>query len=124
MTKNYDKEIKTLPMIPLRGMHIFPGMVIHFDVGREKSINALEESMVNDSLIFLTTQKDASTEIPAEDDYYEFGVVCKIKQMLKMPGDNIRVLVERLNRAKIKKIYSEDDFIEVDIENYMYDDSE
>ncbi len=124
MINKYKKEIKTMPMIPLRGMHIFPGMVIHFDVGREKSINALEESMVNDSLIFLTTQKDASTEIPAEDDYYEFGVVCKIKQMLKMPGDNIRVLVEGLNRAKIKKIYSEDDFIEVDIENYMYDDSE
>jgi len=119
MTKNYEKEIKTLPMIPLRGMHIFPGMVIHFDVGREKSINALEESMVNDSIIFLTTQKDASTEIPTEEDYYENGVVCKIKQMLKMPGDSIRVLVEGLNRGKINKILSEDDYIEVEIENYI-----
>ena len=119
MTKNYEKEIKTLPMIPLRGMHIFPGMVIHFDVGREKSINALEESMVNDSIIFLTTQKDASTEIPTEEDYYEYGVVCKIKQMLKMPGDSIRVLVEGLNRGKINKILSEDDYIEVEIENYV-----
>jgi len=111
-------------MIPLRGMHIFPGMVIHFDVGREKSINALEESMINDSMIFLTTQKDASTEIPTEDDYYKFGVVCKIKQMLKMPGDNIRVLVEGLNRAKINKINSDEDYIEVEIESFIYDDSE
>jgi len=119
MTKNYEKETKNLPMIPLRGMHIFPGMVIHFDVGREKSINALEESMINDSIIFLTTQKDASTEIPTEEDYYEYGVVCKIKQMLKMPGDSIRVLVEGLNRGKINKILSEDDYIEVEIENYV-----
>ncbi len=123
MTKNYDKEIKTLPMIPLRGMHIFPGMVIHFDVGREKSINALEESMINDSIIFLTTQKDASTEMPAEDDYFDYGVVCKIKQMLKMPGDSIRVLVEGLNRGKINKIKSEEEYIEVEIESYVEKDT-
>jgi len=122
MNKNYEIEIKTLPMIPLRGMHIFPGMVIHFDVGREKSINALEESMVNDSIIFLTTQKDASTEIPTEEDYFEYGVVCKIKQMLKMPGDNIRVLVEGLNRGKINKIISDEDYIEVEIESYIEKD--
>ncbi|MDW7667401.1 MAG: endopeptidase La [Bacillota bacterium] len=122
MTKNYDKEIKILPMIPLRGMHIFPGMVIHFDVGREKSINALEESMINDSIIFLSTQKDASTEMPTEDDYFEYGVVCKIKQMLKMPGDSIRVLVEGLNRGKIKKIISEEEYIEVEIESYKEKD--
>lgn len=109
-------------MIPLRGMHIFPGMVIHFDVGREKSINALEESMVNDSIIFLTTQKDASTEIPTEEDYFEYGVVCKIKQMLKMPGDNIRVLVEGLNRGKINNIISDEDYIEVEIESYIEKD--
>ncbi|MBG0763968.1 MAG: LON peptidase substrate-binding domain-containing protein, partial [Tissierellales bacterium] len=114
MNKNYEIEIKTLPMIPLRGMHIFPGMVIHFDVGREKSINALEESMVKDSIIFLTTQKDSITEIPTEEDYYEYGVVCKIKQMLKMPGDNIRVLVEGLNRGKINNIISDEDYIEVE----------
>ena len=122
MNKNYEIEIKTLPMIPLRGMHIFPGMVIHFDVGREKSINALEESMVNDSIIFLTTQKDASTEIPTEEDYFEYGVVCKIKQMLKMPGDNIRVLVEGLNRGKINNIISDEDYIEVEIESYIEKD--
>jgi ATP-dependent Lon protease len=103
-------------------MHIFPGMVIHFDVGREKSINALEESMVNDSIIFLTTQKDASTEIPTEEDYFEYGVVCKIKQMLKMPGDNIRVLVEGLNRGKINNIISDEDYIEVEIESYIEKD--
>ena len=122
MNKNYEIEIKTLPMIPLRGMHIFPGMVIHFDVGREKSINALEESMVNDSIIFLTTQKDASTEIPTEEDYFEYGVVCKIKQMLKMPGDNIRVLVEGWNRGKINNIISDEDYIEVEIESYIEKD--
>ncbi len=107
-------------MIPLRGMHIFPGMVIHFDVGRDKSINALEEAMMDDSMIFLTSQKDANVDNPNEEDYYMFGVICKVKQMLKMPGDNIRVLVEGLNRGRIIRIVDQEMYIKTEIEEYLY----
>lgn len=125
MTVSYSINKKTLPMIPLRGMHIFPNMVIHFDVGREKSINALEEAMVKDSMIFLTSQKDANVDNPNVEDYYSFGVVCKVKQMLKMPGDNIRVLVEGLTRGRILKVIDgEDDYLKVDIEEYIYMEDE
>lgn len=96
-----DKEIKVLPLIPLRGITIFPYMVLHFDVGREKSIVALEEAMLNGQEIFLVAQKDAKIEEPEEKDIYNIGTLCTIKQLLKLPGDTIRVLVEGISRAKI-----------------------
>ena len=123
MIKNYNTEKRRLPLIPIRGIGIFPNTVIHFDIGREKSINALEEAMLEDSDIFLTVQKVADLESPKEDDFYEVGVICKIKQMIKMPGDNIRVLVEGINRAKIASISQEDPYFEVDLDEYIYDDS-
>lgn len=123
MIKNYNTEKRRLPLIPIRGIGIFPNTVIHFDIGREKSINALEEAMLEDSDIFLTVQKVADLESPKEDDFYEVGVICKIKQMIKMPGDNIRVLVEGINRAKIASISQEAPYFEVDLDEYIYDDS-
>ncbi|MTI65517.1 MAG: endopeptidase La [Firmicutes bacterium] len=114
-------EERTLPLIPLRGMSIFPHMVMHFDVGRDKSVNALEEAMVDESLIFLTTQKEAKVEMPTTEDFYQVGTVCKIKQMLKLPGDTIRVLVEGINRGEIKNITQEDPYFEADIEEYMFE---
>lgn len=96
-----DDEFKVLPLIPLRGITIFPYMVLHFDVGREKSIKALEEAMLDDQKIFLVSQKDAKTEEPEIDDIFKVGTVCNIKQLLKLPGDTVRVLVEGENRAKI-----------------------
>ncbi|MDD4088977.1 MAG: endopeptidase La [Tissierellia bacterium] len=123
MINNYNTERRNLPLIPIRGIGIFPNTVIHFDIGREKSINALEEAMLEDSDIFLTVQKVADLESPKEDDFYEVGVICKIKQMIKMPGDNIRVLVEGINRAKIASISQDDPYFEVALEEYIYDDS-
>jgi ATP-dependent Lon protease len=124
MEENNIKSIKkTMPLIPLRGLFVFPYMVIHFDVGRERSINALEQSMVNDSLIFLTSQKEAKIDIPTPDDFYHVGTVCKIKQMLKLPGDTIRVLVEGINRGKITKILKEDPYFEVEIEELIYEEN-
>ncbi|HOK49819.1 MAG TPA: LON peptidase substrate-binding domain-containing protein, partial [Sedimentibacter sp.] len=108
MINNYKIERRSLPLIPIRGIGIFPNTVLHFDIGREKSINALEEAMLEDSDIFLTVQKVADLESPGENDFYEIGVICKIKQMIKMPGDNIRVLVEGKNRAKIVSITQND----------------
>ena len=99
--KVYEIHKETLPLIPLRGISIFPFMVIHFDVGREKSINALEKAMLDESSILLCTQIDAKVDNPKEEDYYKIGTVSKVKQMLKLPGGNTRVLVEGLSRGKV-----------------------
>jgi ATP-dependent Lon protease len=111
-----DKETKVLPLIPLRGITIFPYMVLHFDVGREKSILALEEAMLNGQEIFLTSQKDAKTEDPEEDDIYEVGAICNIKQLLKLPGDTVRVLVEGEKRAKVKEYSQKEPYFKVEVE--------
>lgn len=115
------KETINLPMIPLRGLSVFPYMVLHFDVGREKSISALEEAMVNDQLIFLSAQKNAETDIPTADDFYNIGCVAKIKQMLKLPGDAIRVLVEGISRGVIEEVVSEDPYFLCQIKE-IYED--
>ena len=88
-----DEQVMDLPMIPLRGLSVFPNMVLHFDIGREKSINALEKAMIMNQYIFLAAQKDENTDLPTPEDFYHIGTIGKIKQMLKLPGDSIRVLV-------------------------------
>jgi len=111
-----SNTIRKLPLIPLRGITVFPYMVLHFDVGREASISALEEAMVNDQLIFLASQKDAEVEDPTPDDFYDVGTVSKIKQMLKLPGDTIRVLVEGISRAKIINMIQDSPYFVVEVE--------
>ncbi|NYB74434.1 endopeptidase La [Sedimentibacter hydroxybenzoicus DSM 7310] len=120
MIENYSIENKKLPLIPIRGIGIFPDTMMHFDIGREKSINALEEAMLEDSDIFLTIQKEADIDSPKEEDFFEVGVICKIKQMIKLPGDNIRVLVEGVNRAKIVSIVQTEPYFEVMLDEYVY----
>ena len=117
IVKNYE-----LPLIPLRGLSVFPYMVLHFDVGREKSINALEEAMINDQLIFLTTQKEAETDLPTTQDFYQVGTISKIKQMLKLPGDAVRVLVEGISRGRILKIIQEEPYFKCKVEEELHDD--
>ncbi len=109
---------KNLPLIPLRGLSIFPYMLLHFDVGREKSIKALEEAMINDQMIFLVTQIDPTTDIPEKEDFYNVGTISKIKQLLKLPGDTIRVLVEGVARAEIQSIISDDPYFVVEVAEY------
>lgn len=118
----YDIEKKTLPLIPLRGISIFPHMVVHFDVGREKSINALEKAMLDDSSIILCTQKDPKVSEPTIDDFYHIGTVAKVKQMIKLPGGSIRVLVEGVNRGKVVEIVQENPHFVADIEELFYDE--
>ena len=121
MEENHkNNRVRSIPLIPLRGLTIFPYMVLHFDVGRERSINALEEAMVNDQLIFLVSQKDIEINSPKPQDFYQVGTISKIKQMLKLPGDTIRVLVEGISRAKITNIVQETPYIMVDIEEQDY----
>ncbi|MFA7572750.1 MAG: LON peptidase substrate-binding domain-containing protein, partial [Lutispora sp.] len=110
-----SSNTKRLPLLPLRGLSIFPYMILHFDVGREKSIKALEEAMINDQLIFLVTQMDANTDLPEEEDFYKVGTISKVKQLLKLPGDTIRVLVEGISRAEIDSIISQEPYFLVDV---------
>ncbi|MBZ9636704.1 endopeptidase La [Clostridium sp. FP1] len=111
-----DKNTKLLPLIPLRGMNIFPYMVLHFDVGREKSILALENAMLNNQEIFLVSQKISKIEEPGEKDIYSIGTICNIKQILKLPGDTIRVLVEGLKRGKILEYKDNETFVRAEVE--------
>ena len=100
-------KMTVMPLIPLRGLTVFPEMGLHFDIGREKSIVALERAMMMNQTVFLVSQKDAETDLPTVDDFYHIGTIAKIKQMLKMPGDNIRVLVEGVCRGEIDTLIKE-----------------
>ncbi|RDU36282.1 endopeptidase La [Neobacillus piezotolerans] len=113
---------KDVPLLPLRGLLVYPTMVLHLDVGREKSVQALEKAMVDDHLIFLTTQKDISIDEPSEEDLYTIGTLTRVKQMLKLPNGTIRVLVEGLNRAKIVSFEDLDDYFSVTVE--LFEDKE
>lgn len=110
-----NDKVMTMPLIPLRGLSVFPYMVLHFDVGREKSIKALEEAMIHDQRIFLTTQRDIDVDLPSTEDFYQIGTICKIKQMLKLPGDAIRVLVEGVIRGKVDAILYEEPYFKANI---------
>ena len=111
------KEIRMrYPMIPLRGMTVFPNMVLHFDLGREKSIAALEQAMMTNQHIFLVAQKDENTDLPTKDDVFTIGTVAKVKQMLKLPGDTVRVLVEGICRGTIDEFTMENPYFECEID--------
>lgn len=99
-----------MPLLPLRGIVVYPHMILHFDVGRVKSIKAIEEAMLKEQLIFLAAQKDPNLEDPSPEDIYSFGTVARIKQLLRLPGDTIRVLVEGMERSKISTILENDPF--------------
>ncbi|MBP2667382.1 MAG: lon1, partial [Firmicutes bacterium] len=118
MSENKVENTKTMIMLPLRGVLVFPYMIIHLDVGREKSINALEQVMMQDRLIMLATQRDAQNDAPTPEDIYEAGTVAEVKQLLKLPGGTMRVLVEGLHRARIVRYVKEDPFFEVEVEEF------
>lgn len=105
-----------IPLIPLRGLLVYPTMVVHLDVGRPKSVQALEKVMMEEQEIFLTTQKEVSTEEPTAEEIYQIGILAKVNQMLKLPNGTIRVLVEGVQRGEIKKYENQEEFIEVEIE--------
>ena len=112
-----------LPLLPLRGVLVFPHMVLHLDVGRERSVGALDEAMIQDNKILLVAQKEARIDEPGQEDIYQMGTVARIKQMLKLPGGTIRVLVEGLSRAKIIQYTAEDPFFKVEVEEMVDDDT-
>ena len=111
-----DNKVIKLPLIPLRGLSIFPYNVLSFDVGREKSILALEDAMAKDQEIFLVSQKDVKVEDVEKEDIYTIGTICKIKQLVRLPEDYIRVLVEGECRGKIVNYIKDDRTIYGEVE--------
>ena len=112
MNENNENLFLELPIIPLRGIVVFPKMVLHFDVGRKKSIKALQKAMDDDQKVFLVCQKDASVDEPNIDDMYDVGVICTIRQMMRIPGsENMRVVVEGDERATLYSFTSVKSYI-------------
>lgn len=118
---DYNNEFdvyKTVPAIPLRGLVVYPGMTLHFDVGRKKSIKALNTAMENDQLIFLVAQTDPSIDDPTGDDVFGVGVVCEVRQMMKIPNSsNYRVIVKGIQRATLIDMFLDDGYFSATIEN-------
>ncbi|HIE72499.1 MAG TPA: hypothetical protein EYP98_21360 [Planctomycetes bacterium] len=108
--------LRTLPLLPLRDIVVFPYMVIPLFVGREKSIAALMAAMQDDKEIFLVAQKSAKTNDPGLDDLWEVGTVSHIMQMLRLPDGTVKVLVEGKRRHRLRKVVSEGEFFEVESE--------
>ena len=111
-------EMLKMPLLPLRGMMVFPYMIIHLDVGRERSVAALEQAMVQDRRIFLAAQRDADVDAPGQKDIYEIGTIAEIRQLVKLPGGTIRVLVEGLHRARMLSYAELESYVEVELEEY------
>lgn len=109
-----------MPVLPLRGLVIFPGMLIHFDVAREKSVNALYSAMGSDQHIFVVAQKDPAIDAPLKDDVFETGVVAKIVQLVKQSENMVRVVIEGQYRAEIKEYNADGEFISAIVEPVKY----
>ena len=107
-----------LPLLPLRGMMVFPYMIIHLDVGRDRSVAALEAAMVEDRKIFLLAQKEAEKEDPTREGLYDVGTIAEVRQLFKMPDGNIRVLVEGLCRAVVQDYQELENYAEITVEEH------
>ena len=110
-----DKKI-TMPAVALRGLTILPGMVQHFDISREKSIRAIETAMMGNQKVYLVTQRHPEQETPAVADLYQMGTISQIKQLVKMPGGIIRVMVEGEKRAALLTLFEEGPYLEAEVE--------
>lgn len=116
--KRITTKKMTLPLLPLRGLAVFPYMVIHFDVAREKSVKAVEQAMLGDQLIFLAAQTDVKIDDPTPEEIYTFGTVSRIKQVMKLQNGNIRILVEGLARGKTTNITLNDGYYTAELRKY------
>jgi ATP-dependent Lon protease len=107
------QKSRSIPLLPLRGLLVYPSMVLHLDVGREKSVRALEQCMIDDHMILLCSQSEINIEEPTQEDIYQVGTIAKVRQMLKLPNGTIRVLVEGVNRAEIEQYLPNENYYEV-----------
>ncbi|WP_046228340.1 endopeptidase La [Paenibacillus dauci] len=109
----HKNKARRFPLLPLRGLLVYPSMVLHLDVGRDKSVKALEKAMVDDNLILLCSQSEVNIEEPSPDEIFKIGTIAKVRQMLKLPNGTIRVLVEGLERAEIIEYMDNEEYYEV-----------
>ena len=116
MEKETAMKTSILPTIALRGLTVFPNMLIHFDVGRESSIKALEEAMSTGVPVFLVAQRDISVERPGAEDLYQVGTISNVRQLLRMPGDNVRVMVEGVCRARLIAMTRRNPYLETEVQ--------
>ena len=127
MSKEWElSNCSTIPVIALRGLTVFPNVLIHFDVAREISIKALEAAMKSGQPILLVGQKDISVETPELSDLYTVGTIANVRQILRMPGDNIRVMVEGESRGLLLQLTQEEPYLKADVqklEEHAYRDS-
>src|SRR6201997_2996256 len=107
-------EVRSYPVLPLRDIVVFPHMIVPLFVGRKKSIRALEEVMRTDNYILLATQKNASDDDPSTDSIYEVGTLASVLQLLKLPDNTVKVLVEGAERARVLKYTDRSDYYEAD----------
>src|SRR5687768_9811775 len=110
LTSREKPDTKRLPMMPIRDVVIFPFMMTPFVVGRESSVRALEEALAGDKKIFLATQHDASIDEPKPNEIYQVGIIANIVQSLRLPDNNVKVLVEGIERGRIVSMNDEDGF--------------
>lgn len=110
------QKTTNVPLLPLRGLLVYPSMVLHIDVGRNRSVAALEQAMLEDQLILLVTQKEMHDEQPEEQDLYQVGTMAYVKQMLKLPNGTLRILVEGVARATWSNYQALEKFTVVDID--------
>jgi len=112
-----------MPLLALRGILVFPNMIMHLDVGREKSVAALEKAMVDDNEILLVSQRQANLDEPQAEDLYSVGTVASIKQVLKLPGGTVRVLVEGISRARVVNFIDSEPMFMVEAEILLEDET-
>ena len=121
------ERIENIPMVPLRGMTVLPREVIHFDVSRKRSIEAIQKVMAEDQKIFLVTQREIETEEVTKEDLYETGTIAEIKQIVKMPKKILRVLVTGKERAVLNALFDTEAFYQADVtvtDSYPYVEAE
>lgn len=106
-----SESSRKVPVVALRGMAVLPGMLIHFDVNRKMSIDAIESAMENDQKVLLLTQKDSEIETPGQDDLFQIGTIAEVKQIIKLPGNVLRVLVSGTERAQLESLLEEEPFL-------------
>ena len=116
MTNRQPHEIVAMPALALRAITVFPNLLIHFDVGREISIRALEQAMAGNRDIFLVTQKELTVEEPAQKHLYQVGTVATVKQILRLPDNNVRVMVEGRSRGKMLRLLTREPYLTAELE--------
>ncbi|MEE1102427.1 MAG: endopeptidase La [Agathobacter sp.] len=116
--------VLTMPVVALRGMTILPGMIAHFDISRDKSLRAVEESMMDEQRIFLVTQKNVEQANPIKDDLYKIGIIANIKQVIKLQNNIVRILVEGLERAELLEFSNKEEYLEGEILELSKEDEE